>query len=102
MTSTFYPPYHLGGDATHVKYLAEELAKIGHEVHVFYNKDAYIVKRRNLPRITESQGVFTHEFESPSNLSPYLAYLFGSVPSINRKFKALVKEIRPDVVHYHN
>ena len=34
MTSTFYPPYHLGGDAMHVKYLADELTRLGHEVHV--------------------------------------------------------------------
>jgi hypothetical protein len=26
-TSTFYPPYHIGGDAIYVKYLAEELPK---------------------------------------------------------------------------
>lgn len=102
MSSTFYPPYHLGGDATHVKYLAEELTKVGHEVHVFYNKDAYMVKRRNLPQITESQGVFTHEFESRLNLSPYFAYLFGNSPAIIRKFNLLVKEIRPDIVHHHN
>ena len=103
MTSTFYPPYSIGGDATHVKYLAEELTKVGHEVHVFYNKDAYIVKRGNLSPIDEFQeGVFTHEFESRLNLSPYLAYLFGDVPSIDRKFNALVKEIGPDVVHHHN
>jgi len=23
MTAAFYPPYHLGGDANHVRYLAE-------------------------------------------------------------------------------
>lgn len=102
MTSTFYPPYHLGGDATHVKYLAEELVKIGHEVHVFYSKDAYMIKRRNLPKITESQGVFTNQFESRLNFSPYFVYLFGNSPEIIRKFNLLVKEIRPDVVHHHN
>ena len=31
MTSTFYPPFHLGGDAVHVK-MAEELVRQGHEV----------------------------------------------------------------------
>ena len=45
--TSFYPPYHLGGDATHVKYLAEELAKKGHEVHVLYSLDAYQIKRKN-------------------------------------------------------
>ena len=32
MTAAFYPPYHLGGDANHVRYLAEALAAQGHEV----------------------------------------------------------------------
>ena len=37
MVSTFYPPYHLGGDAVHVKYLADELTKAGHEVHIIHS-----------------------------------------------------------------
>ena len=45
MTCSFYPPYHVGGDATHVEYLAKELAKRGHEVHVFHSLDAYKIKR---------------------------------------------------------
>jgi len=102
MTSTFYPPYSIGGDATHVKYLAEELVKIGHEVHVFYNRDAYEVKRRNLPQIVEPQDIFLHEFKSNSNFSPYAAYFFGNSPAIYKKFNALVKQIRPDIIHHHN
>lgn len=103
MTSTFYPPFHIGGDANHVKYLAEELVKLGHEVHVFYNRDAYVVKRRHSPQTLEShQGVLVHAFESPSNLSPYAAYLFGNSPPILKAFKALVRQIRPQIVHHHN
>ena len=44
-TSTFYPPFHLGGDAVHVKYLAEELVKRGNEVHVIHSLSAYLLKR---------------------------------------------------------
>jgi glycosyltransferase involved in cell wall biosynthesis len=102
MTSTFYPPYSIGGDANHVKYLAEELANIGHEVHVFYNRDAYAVKRRNLPQMVKSQDIFIHEFKSNSNLSPYAAYLFGNSPAISKTFNALVKQIRPNIIHHHN
>lgn len=32
MTAAFYPPFHLGGDANHVRYLAEALAAQGHDV----------------------------------------------------------------------
>ena len=55
MTSTFYPPYHIGGDAVHVKYLAEELAKRGHEVHILHSIDAYNVKRKKLARANRNK-----------------------------------------------
>src|SRR5436309_453666 len=34
MTAAFYPPYHLGGDANHVRYLAEALEAQGDVPHV--------------------------------------------------------------------
>jgi glycosyltransferase involved in cell wall biosynthesis len=101
-TSTFYPPYHVGGDAVHVKYLAEELAKRGHEVHVLHSLDAYKVKSRSLPEKAEVDGVHVHTIETCLNLSPYVAYTFGNSPSILKRFERLLKEIRPDVVHHHN
>jgi glycosyltransferase involved in cell wall biosynthesis len=102
MTSTFYPPYHLGGDALHVKYLAEELVKRGHEVHVLHSLDAYKVKRRRLPGRTETYGVHIHTIKTHFNLSSYTAYVFGNSSPILRKFEDLVKEVKPDVVHHHN
>ena len=44
MTAAFYPPYHLGGDANHVRYLAEALSAQGHEVHVEYSPAALALK----------------------------------------------------------
>jgi glycosyltransferase involved in cell wall biosynthesis len=102
MSATYYPPYHLGGDAIHVKYLASELAKIGHEVHIFYSRDAYNIKRRHLPYLVESENILIHEFKTHSNLSPYSAYFFGNSPTLRRAFRDLVREIKPQVVHHHN
>jgi len=102
MTSTFYPPYHIGGDAVHVKYLAEELAKRGHEVHVLHSLDAYSVKRRQIPRQAESKGVFTHPMGTPFSLSAYEAYVFGGASPVTRRFHTLVKETKPEIVHHHN
>jgi glycosyltransferase involved in cell wall biosynthesis len=102
MTSTFYPPYHLGGDAVHVKYLAEELVKRGHEVHVLHSLDAYRVKRKSLPEKAEINGVHIHTIKTRFNLSSYMAYVFGNSSPILRKFEELVKEVKPDVVHNHN
>jgi glycosyltransferase involved in cell wall biosynthesis len=51
MTTTFYPPYHIGGDAVHVRILAEELVKKGHEVHIIHLLDSYYLKKKNSYRI---------------------------------------------------
>jgi hypothetical protein len=38
LTSSFYPPYHIGGADIHVCYPAQELVKRGHEVHVMHRE----------------------------------------------------------------
>jgi glycosyltransferase involved in cell wall biosynthesis len=101
-TSSFYPPYHLGGDANHVKYLAEELSKRGHEVHVLHSLDAYRVKRKEKRTQVEYDGIITHRIETRFSRSAYEAYLLGSSCRINQRFRNLVKEVEPDVVHHHN
>ena len=101
-TTTFYPPFHIGGDAVHVKYLSEELVKRGHEVHVLHSIDAYNVKRKSLPVQTETNGVYTHPIKTPFNYSSYAAYFTGNSSAANNKFEKLVKQVKPDVVHHHN
>ena len=103
-TSTFYPPYHIGGDAVHVKYLAEELAKWGHEVHVLHSLDAYRVKRKRSSKRDEEayDNVNVHTIQTSFSLSPYIIYLFGNSPAVVREFESLLREIKPDVVHHHN
>ena len=55
MVSTFYPPYHLGGDAVHVQYLAEALAERGHEVPVqFYPADSPATRTSMIRRCAAS------------------------------------------------
>src|SRR5947209_7940112 len=41
MVTTFYPPYHFGGDAIGVQRLARGLVRRGHEVTVIHDVDAY-------------------------------------------------------------
>jgi len=104
MTTTFYPPYHIGGDANHVKYLAEELARQGHEVHVMSSLDAYEIKRGKVGKLQIKPGqVYLHPLRSPrGRLEPLLVYLRGRSGYFAREFDRLVKEISPDVVHHHN
>ena len=101
-TSTFYPPYHVGGDAVHVKYLAEELAKRGHEVHVLHSLDAYKAKRKSPPESVETRGVHIHSIKTHFSLSPYIVYVLGGSSSILKRFEDLIREVKPDVVHHHN
>lgn len=104
MATTFYPPYHLGGDAVHVQYLAEALAARGHEVHVEFSPAAYRLKGGGSPRPEEGDGgVELHAIPSPfGRAQPAAAYLTGRSRGISRFHADLCREIRPDVVHLHN
>lgn len=106
MTSSFYPPYHVGGACVHVKYLAEELAKRGHEVHVIHSLDAYRIKRdrRGLVRDGNDRGnVHVHSIESHLKMvDPLMAYATGKSPHIQREFERVLASVQPDIVHHHN
>jgi glycosyltransferase involved in cell wall biosynthesis len=105
MTTTFYPPYHIGGDAVQVQYLAEELAKRGHEVHVMHSVDAHMMKRGRKEGTPdrERNGVHIHPLESKwGSASTYKTYAFGRSGFIDSSYRALLKEIKPDIVHHHN
>ena len=105
-TTSFYPPYHLGGDAIHVKYLAEELARNGHEVHILQSIDAYRLKRNNYKSIEQepdSKNIQVHRIESPLKIiDPLMVYTFGRSFYVQKTFSELLKNIHPDVVHHHN
>ena len=105
MASTFYPPYHIGGDAIHVYHLSNELAKRGHEVHVIHLLDFYYFKRKEVPKegYENRENVFIHPIKSPlGNLSLISAYVLGKSPYIDKMVEKVVKEVKPDVLHHHN
>ncbi len=102
LTSSFYPPYHVGGDAICVKYLAEELVRLGHEVHVLHSLDSYRVKRKGNPPGARAEGVCVHRIQTPFSLGAYAAYVLGNSSVATRHFDLLVREVKPDVVHHHN
>lgn len=102
MTSTFYPPFHLGGDATHVKMLRQELQKQGHEVHVLHSLDAYLLKRGGqLPQALSDPEV--HKIHSSlGKWSARGAYLTGRNGRAERELERIVVEVKPDWIHHHN
>src|SRR2546430_7931450 len=104
MTAAFYPPYHLGGDANHVRYLAEALVAQGHEVHVEYSPAALALKRgRPDTHDGGDGGVIRHPIPAlTGRFQPLGAWIFGAPASVRRHHHELVESVRPDVIHYHN
>ncbi|HYS72053.1 MAG TPA: glycosyltransferase family 4 protein [Thermoplasmata archaeon] len=104
MVTTFYPPYHLGGDAVHVQYLAQALAARGHEVHVEFSPAAYTFKRgrSDIPIRENGDGVQLHAIPDRGWTQPVAAHLLGRSGSVRRFHAPLVKDLRADVIHYHN
>mgnify|MGYP000534247044 FL=1 len=103
MVSTFYPPYHLGGDAIHVKYLADELSKAGHEVHVIHSLDAYNLKKNEKKH--ENDADTEHIYRLKTELGAISAagsYIIGKNRSADRLVEKVCSEIKPDWIHYHN
>jgi len=102
MITTFYPPYHFGGDAIFVRDLSEELAARGHAVEVVHCEDAYRLHGSQPSPLPQSDGIVVHRLRSRLGpLSPLLTQQTGR-PGIKRA--ALVDILRRpfDVIHYHN
>lgn len=104
MITTFYPPYHFGGDATYVRALSRELVKRGHEVEVVHCTDAFNALNRSAPatQSIEDDGIIVHRLANRFGiLSPLLTQQTGH-PGL--KYTALKNILSQhfDVVNFHN
>jgi len=105
MVTTFYPPYHFGGDAMHVYRLAEGLAASGHRVDVIHSRDAFRLAR---PRPSTSSfrhhpNVRLHALESTLPFwSALAAHQLGRPALYRRRLERILKAGDYDAVHYHN
>lgn len=103
MVSTFYPPFHIGGDAVHVKYLAEALARKGHEVHVLHSIDAYLFKQGKHRGQYPDDLVHLHPIQTKYPvISTLAAYITGRNRAAESALRNLLNEVNPDWVHFHN
>lgn len=104
MITTFYPPYHFGGDGIFVYQLSNELAKRGHTVEVIHCLDAYRLLSRNQPL----QSYPNHPNVKLQSLRSHLAWMspLATQQTGRPLFKAKqIKHILAqgfDVIHYHN
>ena len=105
MTSTFYPPYAMGGDADFVHRLTHMLARGGHEVEVIHCIDSYraLAKGPFPSGYPHDRGVALHGLRSRVGvLSPLATYLTGYPLFKGRKIRNILEAKRFDVIHFHN
>lgn len=104
MVTTFYPPYHFGGDATYIYRLSNALAQRGHDVDVIHDRDAYSLAHpgepaasyENHPRVT------VHALKSRAGFLSPLATQQTGQPWFKSQIKKLLETQRYDVIHFHN
>lgn len=103
MVTTFYPPYHFGGDATFVQALSESLADAGHHVEVVHCVDAFRILSNRKPDLPPMHPrVKVHRLESGWGwLSPLVTQQTGR-PGLKRAALRRILSQPFDVVNFHN
>lgn len=105
MLTTFYPPFHFGGEAAYVYNLSNALAERGHSVTVVHCVDSYNTLTSAGPRA----GDFPHHpnvtvipLQSRlGRVSPLITYLTGKPGLKARPLSELFAENHFDVTHFH-
>ena len=103
MVTTFYPPYHFGGDAIFVQALARALVTRGHHVEVVHCEDAYRLRGKKQAAVQiEQDGVVVHRLRSSFGmLSPLITQQTGK-PGVKTTQLRAVLDRDFDVVNFHN
>lgn len=104
LVTTFYPPYHFGGDAIFVHRLARALASRGHSVDVIHSVDAYRLSRSEpQPGFEETPGVRRLPLVSRSaHVAALLSHQSGGPGPYARQLRKFLAPGRYDVIHFHN
>lgn len=104
--TTFYPPYHFGGDAIGVQRLARGVAKRGHDVTVIHDADAYAVLTGGPMPEPESADPFGVRVITLRTALPMLSTLLTQQvgrPIVNgRRLRQLLEDGRFDVITFNN
>ena len=105
MLTTFYPPYHFGGDALFVRSLARALVAEGHHVEVVHCEDAYRLRGDSMPvapQPSDGDGVVVHRLRSRFGaLSPLITQQTGR-PGLKQPALRRILDQQFDVIHFHN
>ena len=104
LCTTFYPPYNADADGWYVQRLANGLAKLGHDVTVVHNPDAYesLIGKHITEGYDDHPNITIKRITSPLRLLSLLAVHQTGKPYGQ---KSLLQECfkEPfDVIHYYN
>ena len=104
MLTTFYPPYHFGGDGIFVYRLSNELGRLGHSVEVIHSAAAYHLLARKKPghRVSNHSNVTVHPLDRPSDYFAAIAAQQTGTPLFASRYIRRVLDRGFDVIHYHN
>ncbi len=105
MVTTFYPPYHFGGDGVSVYRLSEALAERGHSVDVIHSVDAFRLQHPAEPEVAFSHHPNVTRYPLRTRvprLSMLASHQLGSPGPYNRRLRGLLDGGNYDVIHYHN
>ncbi len=103
MVTTFYPPYHFGGEAMYLYRLCNELAARGNRITVVHCVDSFRLLTKDGPRgeFPHHENVTVRSLRSGAGaLSPLVTYLSGRPGLKSRELDTIFAE-RFDVVHFH-
>lgn len=101
--STFYPPYHFGGDAILTQSICEGLLRRGHDVTIVHAADAYALRGAPIvDPLVDPPGLKRITLRSAFGaLAPMLTQQTGRPALLHRQLAdALAHDY--DVVHFHN
>ncbi len=104
MITTFYPPYHFGGDGIFVYRLANALAERGHHVEVVHCVDAYhaVAGVRAQGSYENHPNVTVHSLRSRFGVLSPIATQQTGMPLFKASQIRRVLARGFDVIHYHN
>jgi len=103
--TTFYPPYHFGGDAVAVQRLAAGLVRRGHRVTVVHDIDGFLALGGKPPAIPvrDDDGVKVIGLTSGLHgLSPLLTQQLGRPVANRRALRRILSDPEYDVINFHN
>ena len=104
MVTTFYPPYHFGGDAIYAHRLSNALARRGHKVTVIHSADAYRALRRSDPApFVHPEGMTLRPLaRSAPRTAALVSYISGRPAFYASELASIFRQEHFDVIHFHN